>query len=176
MVGAGLSISRLGLLLCIILLFMICILWDKMDRNKMLDNIFGRLCLSSCCLMFLLAILAGIVEVVCLPSMEWNYNKPVSIEKVVALQDNNLSEYRYYGRRTYINEQLYYQYMVDVGNAYKANQIPANNTILYYDNDYPRVEWYNRSKNVWIFRKEEPCWKMYVPEGAIIENFSVDFQ
>lgn len=176
MSGAWTYISGCGVFFCIVLIVAGCFLWDKLDNNKMIDFIMAKLFIISGCLIIVPFIIAVFIETVCFPRMEWKYNEPDSIERIVALQDNNLSKYKFYGRRTYVNEQLYYQYMVDIGNAYKANQIPANDTTLYYDSDYPRVEWHKRKKSIWIFKHEESYWKMYVPEGTITEDYLVDLQ
>ena len=84
---------------------------------------------------------------------------------------------KFYVRRGYINEDLWYQYMVDVGGGgYVANKVPSNGTTVYFDNENPRCEWYEVSQEWWIFKQWGTRWKLYVPEGTIGSDYSIDLQ
>ena len=112
---------------------------------------------------------------------EWEYDKePWYSEKIVTLNDNNLINKRgasRYSRLSYINEELYYQYMEELKNGgYQVDKVEASITTVYYDNDNPRVDWYKRRKKWLFFENSEPFYKMYVPEGSIIEEFNIDLQ
>lgn len=98
-------------------------------------------------------------------------------EKLISLNDNNMTNGRFYVRRGYINEDLWYQYMVDVGGGgYVANKVPSNGTTVYFDNENPRCEWYKVSQEWWIFKQWGIRWKLYVPEGTIGTNYTIDLQ
>ena len=98
-------------------------------------------------------------------------------EKLISLNDNNMTNGRFYVRRGYINEDLWYQYMVDVGGGgYVANKVPSNGTTVYFDNENPRCEWYKVSQEWWIFKQWGTRWKLYVPEGTIGTNYTIDLQ
>lgn len=102
---------------------------------------------------------------------------PYAIEKVVALQDNNLENGRFYFRHGYYNEAMWYQYMVKLNDgSMTMNKIKAEGTKVYYS-DEPKVKWYHGEKVWWIF-KVGSCQKqeLYVPEGAIINDYSIDLQ
>lgn len=107
---------------------------------------------------------------------EWIINKvPYATEKIVALNDNNLTSGRFYLRRGYFSEDLYYQYMVDVGNGgFKANKVKSDNAILYYDTENYRVEWYKKTKSWLYFEVEQIYHEIYIPEGSIATDYSID--
>ena len=98
-------------------------------------------------------------------------------ESLVSLNDNNMMSGKIYARRGYINENLYYQYMVDVGcGGYVANKVPSNGTTIYIDNKHPRCEWYEVSQQWWIFKQWSTKWKLYVPDGTIGDSYAIDLQ
>lgn len=104
------------------------------------------------------------------------WNKTAN-ESLVSLNDNNMMSGKIYARRGYINENLYYQYMVDVGcGGYVANKVPSNGTTIYIDNKNPRCEWYEVSQQWWIFKQWSTKWKLYVPDGTIGDSYTIDLQ
>ena len=108
--------------------------------------------------------------------MPKNWTKTAN-ESLVSLSDNNMMNSRIYARRGYINENLWYQYMVDVGGGgYVANKVPSNRTTVYFTDENPRCEWYRISQKWWIFERYETRWKLYVPEGAVGNDFTIDLQ
>lgn len=108
----------------------------------------------------------------------WNVDKdPYATEKIIALNDNNLTQGRFYLRRGYIVEGLYYQYIVDLGDGGMINnKVPAQTATIYYDNDNPKVEWYHREKHWLWFKYNSVCHKIYIPTGSINEEFNVDLK
>lgn len=105
-----------------------------------------------------------------------------SVENIVSLNDNKVTNGRVYYRSMYINESQYYQYMVDLGNGqYIQNQVPSNETYVSYisKNDTtskPRVEWLTKRRQFFIFYENETYWHLYVPEGTIAEGFNIDLK
>lgn len=100
-----------------------------------------------------------------------------STEYIVALQDNNMTNGRHvYARRGYIESDLYYQYMLKFGAGYKANKIKAKNTIVYIAEDNFRVEWHTKEKNWLFFTMWEEYKKIYIPEGSIVEDYTIDLE
>lgn len=130
--------------------------------------------------MFIMIISIGIsfLGIYKIETAPWEYDSiPWHSEKIVAMNDNNLTSGKAYSRRIYINEELYYQYIEELKNGgYQADKVKASITTVYYDNENPRVDWYRKRKKwLWI-EKEEPFYKMYVPEGTISDEFSIDLQ
>ena len=107
---------------------------------------------------------------------EWIIDeKPYAVESIVALNDNNMTYGRMYVRRGYFEEDLYYQYIVKLNNGgFKSNKVKANNTTLFYDTENYRVEWYKATKNWLYFKNEKTINKIYIPEGSITDEYSID--
>ena len=103
-------------------------------------------------------------------------DEPYAVESIVSLGDNNMANGRYYMRRGYIESDLYYQYMVDVGDGFKANKVRSNNATLYYADGNYRVEWYTKTKKWLYFTQEDTIHKIYIPEGSITDDYSVDLR
>lgn len=146
----------------------------------MISEIDGEGFLESFICTFIGIVLVGFI-LFCSCKLEkatWEYDtEPWYSEKIVAMSDNNLVSGRAYSRRCYIDEELYYQYMEELKNGgYQADKVKASITTIYYDNENPRVDWYKRRKKFLWLEKEETVYKMYIPEGSIAEEFSIDLQ
>lgn len=104
-------------------------------------------------------------------------DKPYSIEHLVALQDNNLMNGHAYAHRTYINEEMWYQYMVKLKDgSMTMNRIKAEGTKVYYS-DEPMVKWYHGKQKLWIFYWNTPSkQELYIPEGTVQEEYNIDLQ
>lgn len=107
---------------------------------------------------------------------EWVVDEtPYKVETIVALNDNNLTNGKFYLRSGFINEDLYYQYIVQLNNGgFKTNKVKSANATLFYDTGNYRVEWYTKTKSWLYFEQEKICNKIYVPEGSIASNYSID--
>lgn len=107
----------------------------------------------------------------------WNYpDKPYSTEYIASLNDSNMVNGRFYLRRGYIEENLYYQYMVKLNGGFVANKVKSNNATLYYSDDNFRVEWYEKERHWLWFQQKETYNKIYIPNGSISEEYSVDLE
>ena len=98
------------------------------------------------------------------------------LEHIVALQDKTGTEGKFYARRGYMTEELYYFYMIDLGDCSKAGKIPANRTYVYEVKSDFRVEWTRVHYDWWIFHEvaQDYVWKLYVPKGTIVEDYMID--
>lgn len=104
-------------------------------------------------------------------------DSPYRTEYIVAMGDNNQVNGEFYARRGYIEENLYYQYMKKVSDGgYKAGKCKADATTLYYADDNFRVERFKKTKK-WLWLECEAYYnKIYIPEGSITDEYSVDLQ
>jgi hypothetical protein len=103
--------------------------------------------------------------------------KPQAVEKIVSLSDNNLMSGKLYLRRGYIEQDLWYQYMVKLNDGgFVANKVKSTDTTLYYsDGDY-RVEWYTKERHwLWFYEKEN-YHKIFIPAGSITDEYSIDLK
>lgn len=137
------------------------------DNEKMFDIYFKITAISFAFLITGL-IVAG--------TKEWEGNEePYAIEKIVALNDNNMVSGKAYIRSNRIQEDLYYLYMVKLNNGgFVANKVKSSKTTLYYSDSNYRVEWYKKSKKWLYFEFTERYHKIYIPKGSIVDNYSVD--
>ena len=58
--------------------------------------------------------------------------------------------------------------------GFVANKVNSNQATIYYDTNNYRVEWYIKRKKWMYFEMEKIYNKIYIPEGSIIEEFSID--
>lgn len=102
-------------------------------------------------------------------------NVPYATDKIVSLNDNNLINGRFYLKSGYIEEDLYYQYIVQLNNGgFVSNKVKSANTTLFYDTDNYRVEWYKKTRN-WLYFEDEVTYvEIYIPEGSITTDYSID--
>ena len=107
----------------------------------------------------------------------WEYsNEPYKTERIAALNDNNLMHGRFYLRSGYIDEDLYYQYIIKSGSGFNTSRVKASDATLYYDADNYRVEWYKAEKGWLYFRESKSYAKIYIPEGSISNDYTVDLE
>jgi hypothetical protein len=100
-----------------------------------------------------------------------------SIEKIVALQDSNNVEGKFYLRRNTLETKLYYNYMVSLPDGgYKANKVPAQETTLYTVDDNYRVEWWIKERGYGLSKQTKKYWKIYIPKNSIVEDYTIDLQ
>lgn len=145
--------------------------WDECNEDG--DNA-GLLLAIIMSAVFILSLIGwGIGDSIC--SKQPATEELNAIENIVALGDNNMVNGRIYMRGGYIDNDLWYQYMVKVSNdGFVANKLKANTVTLYYAKENYRVEWW-RSHKQWLwFEKNETYHKIYIPEGSIANDFSVD--
>ena len=55
----------------------------------------------------------------------------------------------------------------------KAN---AKNTIIYYTDGEPHADWYRKSRTYWWHTEYEYSCKIYIPEGTMTTEFTIDME
>ena len=138
----------------------------------------GQIITIICAVFYIFSVILFFTGIGKLDKQSWNYSSaPYATEKIVSLSDSNQINGTFHLRRGYIGEKLYYQYMVDLGSGgYKANKVGADNTTLFYNDDYCRVEWYEKERHWLYFSETEKYQKIYVPEGSITDDYVIDLQ
>lgn len=103
---------------------------------------------------------------------------PYTVEQIVAVKDSSQIEGKIYLRRGYISETMCYDYLAETSDGgYVSERVATSNATIYIDNDNPRVEWYSNTQTWWVFYQElEPICKIYVPNGAIANDYSIDLE
>ena len=112
-----------------------------------------------------------------LDTKEYKYDKdPYSTQYIISLNDNSMIHGRFYLRRGYMDEEMYYQYLMKWNGGYKLNQVKASNATIYEaDNNY-RVEWYKGYRSWLWFTDTTKIQKIYIPKGSIKESFNIDLE
>ena len=101
----------------------------------------------------------------------------VSSSSIVALNDGFLIEgYGGFLRSSYIEEELYYFYMKDMGDgSYAMQKAPADRTFICYTDDNFRIEVLEKTYNLGcFFYQVNNVYYIYVPKGTITEEFTID--
>lgn len=129
-------------------------------------------------IIFLILIAFNIYGYKHLHNLSWEGTEaPQAVEKIVSLSDNNLVTGHFYLRRGYIEQDLWYQYMVELNDGgFVANKVKSTDTTLYYsDGDY-RVEWYTKKRHwLWFYEKEN-YHKIFIPVDSITDEYSIDLK
>lgn len=107
----------------------------------------------------------------------WTYDY-YATEYIECLHDNNMTNGRTTSmRRGYINEDLYYQYMVKLNSGgYVVNKVKAKDATVYYTDEESKVEWYHASRGWLWFTENKNIQKVYIPEGSISDSFGIDLE
>lgn len=140
-------------------------------------NVNFIICSISCPIMVLLFVLF----IVCstkLEKQEWNIaDEPYRTDYIVSLNDDTQINGHFYLRHGYIEENMYYQYMIKQNDGgYSYGKVKENKATIYIsDSDY-RVEWYTKQRNWLWFDEEDTFCKIYVPQGCIKEEYNIDLE
>lgn len=166
----------------IIVSVLVCIFWffdiensnaDQLNELHTIDIVGGISLII--CLISMVLLIAGVI--IC-DLQEWNVaDEPYRTDYIASLNDGKQTNGRFYLTHGYIEEDMYYQYMIkrsDGGYSYdKAREDIA--TIYISDGNY-RVEWYIEERHWLWFDDERSICKIYVPQGCIKEEYNIDLE
>ena len=123
--------------------------------------------------------LIGGIPTAMIDTVEWGEPECYVTHEIINLADNNEINGRIRGRyvRGYIGEETTYHYYYERSDGgmdlQKAN---AKNTIIYYTDGEPYAEWYRKSRTYWWHTKYEYSCKIYIPEGTMTTEFTIDME
>ena len=140
------------------------------------DNDSYIVCGMISCIIFIVSAVFFCVGAIKCVKSDWIVSdSPYAVEKIVSLNDNNSINGNFYMRRGYVEEKLYYQYIVELDNGgFVTNKVDSANTTLFYSENNYRVEWYKK-KQKWLYWESEEIYnKIYIPEGSIADDYSID--
>lgn len=156
----------------LVALFLVTIADDKTEEREYLK------CFALFGMIFLISIAFNIYGHKHLHNLSWEGTEtPQAVEKIVSLSDNSLVTGRFYLRRGYIEQDLWYQYMVELNDGgFVANKVKSTDTTLYYSDGNYRVEWYTKERHwLWFYEKEN-YHKIFIPAGSITDEYSIDLK
>jgi len=144
---------------------------------------------SGCCEEFKETIISAFICVVCsfllfypmYKGGKMNYerpNAPYVTHEIMALADGHAINGRIYMRRGYINEihQYTYGYKTEKGGM-KTQQVNTDAAIVYFnDNVNPHAEWYKETKSFWYLNWEKYTCDIYLPNDALVADYTIDLQ
>ena len=106
-----------------------------------------------------------------LDTQEWKCaEKPYKVEHIVSLKDNTQTSGQIFLKHGYMEDDMYYQYMVKHKDGRCLyNKVKEKNATVYVSDSNYRVESYKRQKHWLWFSDEDILYKIYVPNRCIQE-------
>ena len=142
------------------------------------------------CILFTIVLIIVIVAVlgcgiyrgfpeVGLEEAPWDAPVNYTTHIIINLADNNSIEGTIRGGRHYVRGYIgesttyHYYYQLSDGGM-KLQKVSDKNATIYFTEDEPRVEWYRQTRTFWW--KSETCYfcKIYIPEGSMTTEISID--
>ena len=113
-----------------------------------------------------------------------------STQKIVNLKDNRDTKGHFFIGTGYVGTEAYYYYYYQTkSGSYKANKIETDKCEIIYTNDTPHIDtivqvpdeeqtknWLTLSWLLSIRTSFSDKYKIYVPEGTITDDFSIDME
>lgn len=152
-----------------------CVVSDvSVDDELRVKDIIGAISFFTCIISTVLLIVCAIM----LGEQDWEVSdEPYRTDYIASMNDGTQINGRLYLRHGYIEENMYYQYMIkcsDGGYSYgKAREDIA--TIYISDGNY-RAEWYKEKRHWLWFSEERNICRIYVPDGCIKEEYNIDLE
>lgn len=99
---------------------------------------------------------------------------------IYALQDNLTTEGSFFLGSGHINDELKYFYVEQTEFGYTVNNVDADNTYIQYTTDRCHLERHTYTFDNWFVNliavPLTDRYVIYIPEGSIINNYSVDLK
>ena len=106
--------------------------------------------------------------------MDWEKTTIINSNQIIALDNTNLIKGHTFLGRGYINEEIYYIYFKKLKNeSFELEKVNANNAILCYDDSNYRIDTYEKYKHWLFFFDKDIYYKIYIPKGSIIQDFTI---
>ena len=128
------------------------------------------------CLGLLIALLIGV-----LTPEDANIMDLSEAKEIVALKDNNAVGGQFFLGTGRIGSHPCYYYVSEDEHGLRMQHIDANNTYIIYSDENPRVERYesvgfNRRLLSWLAIPAYSYYVVYVPEGTITSEYTIDLE
>lgn len=130
---------------------------------------------SLLCSALLCLVSSGVAE--CEADKTYSITEDVDI---YAMQDNLTTGGSFFLGSGHIDDELKYFYVEKTEFGYSVTNVDADNAYIQYSNDRCHLEKHTYTFNNWFVRLiAVPCstrYVFYIPEGSIINNYSVDLK
>lgn len=170
--GMTIHLIAMIILFVVAITFLISSLFDEDEQYK--NYVIGLISLILCIMLLILSC-AGLSH---LEKQEWKVSEsPYKTNKIISLNDGKQTNGRFYLRHGYIEENMYYQYMMQKSDGgYSYGKVREDVATIYVTDNNFRVEWYTKERNWLWFEEEKTFCKIYVPEGCIKEEYNIDLE
>ena len=169
----------IGFILCLILFIMAAICLSVSEekytiKDKILEKI-GSISLGLSISFLILTLASYTVLAFSDYKIE---DKPYVTHQIMALSDNMTMYSKVYAHSGYFNEQLVYVYAYQtVNGGMKTQKVSANSCTVYFtDKVSPKAEWYRWNRRVLFAHEEMYTCNIYIPEGSLKADYSIDLQ
>lgn len=169
------------MLIHIIVMIMLVCLWftNAIAPHTCTEKEEKESCDKLCVLYFVLIVLSFILFFVIYEiknDKDWDIRK-TKTETISCLNDGNQINGEFYLTHGRIDEDMYYQYMVEQPDSgYVYGKVKADISTVYMVDENFRVEWYEKTRKCLWFKDEEIFCKIYIPNGSIKEEYSIDLE
>lgn len=169
----------IGFVLCLILFIIgaICLSLSE-DKYSIKDKILDKLGSISLSLSISFLILSLASYAILAFSDYKIEDKPYVTHQIMALSDNMSMYGKIYAHSGYFNEQLVYVYVYKTSSGgMKTQKVSADNCMVYFTNDVsPKAEWYRWNRKVLFAHEEMYTCNIYIPEGSLKVDYTIDLQ
>ena len=147
-------------------------------RDRWPAGILFGIILACCIFLFSTLIIGAISE--CLPESMVNVEK-TSEYPIIALKYGKGITGSFYLFSTHMEDGLYYHYAYQTERGYKVEKVKADQCYIVYTEENPRIEKYTgesfKTWVTWIYAfPRYQHYILYVPEGTITTEFSIDLE
>lgn len=110
---------------------------------------------------------------------EWGEPIKYISHEIINLADNNEIEGKFTGRyvRGYIGEKTtYHYYFKTYDGGMELQKAGSDNTKIYFTNEKPHADWYKSERTYWWNTETKYFCKIYIPEGTLTTEFTIDME
>ena len=111
--------------------------------------------------------------------MEWGEPVKYVSHEMVNLADNNEIEGKFSGRYVhgYIGEKTtYHYYYKTYDGGMELQKAGADTTKIYFTDVTPHADWYKSERTYWWNTETKYSCKIYIPEGTMTTEFTIDME
>lgn len=146
------------------------------------ENVWGVLFIIILIIVIVVVLGCGIYRgfpEVGLEEAPWDAPVNYTTHTIINLADNNSIEGTIRGGRHYVRGYIgesttyHYYYQLSDGGM-KLQKVSDKNTTIYFTEDEPRVEWYRQTRTFWWKSETRYFCKIYIPEGSMTTEISID--
>ena len=112
-------------------------------------------------------------------TVEWGEPVKYVSHEIINLADNNEIEGKFTGRyvRGYIGEKTtYHYYFKTYDGGMELQKAGSDNTKIYFTDEKPHADWYKSERTYWKHTETKYSCKIYIPEGTLTTEFTIDME